>query len=498
MYTKSIPPSNELIRSKINADLTLKVAITELIANSLGQNARRIDLVLNTKKALWEFIISDDGDGCDDLEQMVMLGHHIVKKRKTLGDIGINGVGFKDAVIWMGDSVRVDSCTLSGKKQMLMADWQDIMAIAQKTQWPFDFDDDSSRATHGVTITVEALRKRRLSMGWKLVPGYITERFSAAIDDGVVITVDGKTVPAAMDPVLEDKTPFKIVRDGRICEGYFGLLVRRNQASSGWNIRYGWQTILSHYTAEGFNNYSAEGFWGMLYMIDGEKKWQLSTHKNNSENIDEMLNSPEMQEKIKPIMEKLKSKNASMVVSASHQLALTAMTDLLTKVKVAQSEDGAEANREKRPPKTEPTDDDESSNNPPVPRVPRPPRRKWKVNALSQTKRALQYANEIQFFPLRDSEKFGKAELTQGGKLLKIYVDIETEAGQKTWKNPTLLVQTSIMLMAAYFGTVTDVRLQLEFPISEALMAQEKIAKIAMYLFQHLDITKLAGNLRAA
>jgi hypothetical protein len=128
-YHVIIPPSTSSIQAMIDAEsMSLKKAVAELIANAIDQHAKNINLNLNRKTR--QFIIGDDGNGPPkDLEAMMEIGTHISSKTDPIGRFG---VGFKDAVIWLGDSVIVDALTKSGKKQSVSADWHNMMAILQK------------------------------------------------------------------------------------------------------------------------------------------------------------------------------------------------------------------------------------------------------------------------------------------------------------------------------------------------------------------------------
>src|SRR5215510_9625852 len=109
-YIKLIPPSTKAIQGMIDAgSMSLRVALAELIANALDQDATLIEIKLDKKNRL--FSISDNGNGCSDLEMMIQIGSDPAERKK--GSIGRFGVGFKDAVIWLGDQVSIDSMTRS-------------------------------------------------------------------------------------------------------------------------------------------------------------------------------------------------------------------------------------------------------------------------------------------------------------------------------------------------------------------------------------------------
>ena len=477
-YTKSVPPSTEIIQSMINAEISLKIAIAELIANSLDQDATQIDISLNTKRrGLEELVISDNGNGCQNLELMVKLGSHVPSKR---GSIGRYGVGFKDAAIWLGGEVFVDSLTRGGKKEKADANWAIMKATGK---WDVGFRDDSERTSHGVTIRIGALDMRRITNGWKLVSSYITEKFSAAIDDHVVITVDGIRVKSAPRPLLIDDVEFLIRFNGRVAKGLCGILVDKS-LPSGWNVRYGPQTIVSSFTREGFGAYSSYGFWGMLYMIDDEKKWKLTRNKNASEDLADILECPDMQKVVVPFLDKLQQESQRMTMNLSHQLAVDDLNKMLQNIKKdIVKNPGCEEEFEGGRGKDK------------IPRSPRGPSND--KDGLLGTKRMISGINVIS---IRQESLGGKslgyAELLgRKGDLLMVHIDNSTETGKNLCSDSRLLKHTAITLMALLFGTREDLQWQLTFPgLKETPSLQQKISMICAWLLKHVNFDELKAT----
>lgn len=488
-YRKCVPPHTHLIQSMEEADINLKIAVGELIANSIEFGALNIDLTYTKKKC---FGYRDDGDGCADLEGMIALGSHAPtknKKRNGGSGIGRHGVGFKDAVIWMGAQVSVHSCTVEGKKESVFADWEEIKCASQ---WNFEFEDDSERSTHGVTITVTELRDR--FRGWKSVSTHIAELFSAAIDAGIVITVDEVPVRALPAPILEGEIHFQVDHDGLRCEGRCGILAD-NKTPFGWNVRYGHLTIAANYTAEGFGEHSPQGFWGMMYMVDAEKKWKLTRNKTRSENLPSMLNCPELQKIIEPILKKLEQRDDAITIQLNHSLAQTDLTEMLEEIRVSEAENGFQAVRKSRSQNQPPPDE------PRQPRIPNPnpqPRqpKTWLPDELSRTKKLLRLAQRVQLIRY-NGDDIGYAELAQSNTTLRIYIDNYSEHGKQIWRDRFLLDHQAIMLLGIFFGTDTDIPAQLRLPIGETPIIKDKIAKTCAYLFKHLKLS-LATNTSSA
>jgi hypothetical protein len=168
------------------------------------------------------------------------------------------------------------------------------------------------------------------------VPLYIAELFSAAIDEGVEIKVDGKVVKANPQPLLDDARTFKGQCGDLKFEGICGILVDRRSAPSGWEIRYGHQTIITGYVKEGFGNYSPQGFYGRFRMIDveGKEKWHLTRNKADSEDLVQVMNCKDLQKIMKPILEKLKQRGETLHIKLNQDIVATVLTELLQTAKV--------------------------------------------------------------------------------------------------------------------------------------------------------------------
>jgi Histidine kinase-, DNA gyrase B-, and HSP90-like ATPase len=481
-YVKSVPPSTEMIQSMIDADINLKIALSELIANSLGQESTQIDITLNKQHYLEELIFSDNGNGCPNLELMVMIGSHVPSRKG--GESGRYGVGFKDATIWCGDTVIVDSCTRGGKKERADVNWAMIKATHK---WDIGFSDDSDLVSHGVTIRIGDLRRNRITRGWKYVASYIAERFSAAIDGGVVFTVDGKRVQSRPRPLLLDEVSFLVKFNGRVARGFCGILVDKS-VSSGWEVRYGAQTIVAN-CKEGFGEYSPAGFWGMLYMIDDEQKWQLTRNKTSSENLEDMLYCPDLQKVIAPLLEKLQRAAKEMSMNLSSQLVMEELNKMLISIKASGEEISITSVEEKQKEDTVPSE---------TPRGPdkKPRQSRGPKDALSQTKKLFKGINCIKIRPIEgDGKSLGDARLVSRGTLLMVEIDNSTETGKNICENPTLLRHTAVTLIALLFGTREDLPFQLSFhSLGEMPPMQEKISRICAWLLKHVRFDELKAN----
>jgi hypothetical protein len=187
---EEVPPATHQIQSMIDAGfMSLKISIQELVANAIDQDAE----IINISKVRDEIIVEDNGNGCKRLSAMIQIGSHVSCRGNSVGRFG---VGFKDAATWLAKRVRIESCTRGGKRECADADWLEM--LAQKT-WCVRFSDSSNKIGHGVKVILSGLRPNRVKSCDK-VPSYVAELFSAAVDTGIRITVDGVLVRSLPQP----------------------------------------------------------------------------------------------------------------------------------------------------------------------------------------------------------------------------------------------------------------------------------------------------------
>jgi hypothetical protein len=313
-----------------NADhMSLKVATNELIANSIEQGAKEISLWLNNE----EFGISDNGNGCDDMRALSKLGKHY--HTSDLQKIGRYGIGLKDAAVWMGWLLIADSLHgETGQKLSMTADWDEMI---QYDKWLYTYRKGSKRITSGMTLRVYGLRNRRFH-AWYKMAGWIAENFSAAIQDGITIRVDGVAVVAKPDPALDEKIEFsgswKVDGVTLTVKGFCGILKNRKEYESGWEVQFGPMVITKGYQKEGFGKYSPQGFYGRINLIDTEGgKWTLTRNKTVAQELGGILNCDEMQQIVRPILEKLKQQHRTLALRLTQAAVEVALNNMLQNVK---------------------------------------------------------------------------------------------------------------------------------------------------------------------
>jgi GNAT superfamily N-acetyltransferase len=451
---KISPTTKSILGMIANEHVNLQIAMAELVANSLDQLATNIEISYDEKRG--EVSVKDDGNGCPiTTREMLRLGESHSSTQR--GKIGRYGVGFKDAVIHLGDKVEVHSLTRGGKQSSARADWQQML---KDGEWEAIFLDDSDQDEHGVTVIISDLRVDRLDE-WEDVPDYIASLFSAAIDAGIFITVDEIRVESNEGPELDDLVEFRGEFEGKIFEGFCGILVDRRTAKSGWEIRWGHLTVDPSYQKEGFGNYSPQGFYGRLSLKDDINKWTLSRNKTRVQEVPALLKSEKIQAIIQPILEKLKQRGHTVQMKLNQKLAQVFCRKFLEAAKVKLTDETEETGRvrtgTKKGGKRGSALGGDGNRR----------RRKREQDEEAKLLEKLNRAKDIQILPHSSIEQYGigYVDITEGGTIIKVFVEECSEFGEWIWKTPEgapILDHYAVALLAQHFALVKE-DLQLSF-----------------------------------
>lgn len=111
-----IPPS--ILVSLRSNQFTWNMVLGELCDNSIDADATRIDIEFGPKS----LILTDDGNGCDNIEKMLTIGSHYKHKSTRLGRYG---VGLKDAACWLWGSLAIKT-TSGGMLRSARVDWESL------------------------------------------------------------------------------------------------------------------------------------------------------------------------------------------------------------------------------------------------------------------------------------------------------------------------------------------------------------------------------------
>jgi Histidine kinase-, DNA gyrase B-, and HSP90-like ATPase len=469
----TIPPSTKAITAMIhNEGMTLRKAISELIANALDQAATQIDINLEP----YRIGVNDNGNGCSRLQDMLRLGESFGHGRSSIGRYG---VGFKDAVIFFGDRVEVHSLTREGKRSSARANWQEMIAGGD---WEAKFINDSDRTESGVTIIISELRRERLA-DWDEVPEYISALFSAAIDVGVSICLDGIRIKAIPVPELEDEISFRGDFAGKKFDGFCGILRDRHNVRSGWEVRWGPLTICQGYQKDGFHNYSPQGFYGRLLLKDDREKWTLTRNKTVVTELGALLNSKEIQDIIRPILEKLKQRGQTLQMKLNQKIAQQFCQKFLQSVKVRPTNEqelqglgdsGLGGKMERKTKKNLGLKAGDKL------------RSKRKPDETAKLRERLERANDIQILPHDSIAQYGigYVDITENGTIVKIFIEEETAFGQWLWttaEGSPYLQHYAVGLFAQHVALNKE-GTQMEFfstiNVETAQLESQRIAKV--------------------
>lgn len=499
---KRVPPHTNTINGMIdNESMTLRKAVGELVANSLDQDARNIHLAFDQNNKI--VTIVDDGNGPPEgLEKLIEIGCHIPSRRDPVGKFG---VGHKEATCWIANLSDVQAMTATGAKESMKVNWE---LILKAEDWIFSFSPDSIRTKPGLSIKLTELRGRRLQR-WDLVPRYVAELFGAAIEDGVVITVDGEPVKSLPVPELEHRIEFESEMDGLRFRGFAGILKDKGACASGWDIRYRAQSLASGYSKEGFGKLNSQGFYGRFEMLSGTRAWQVSKNKTDSEDLYDVLNGEYMQKTvIQPLMSRLKDRGETLKIILNKKLATNVLTSLFERIKATrdplEEEDfpTPDPNGDQigpaypRGPRKEP-----NPNPAPGPRprpqtpsvVSRRARNKW--NEASKTRDLVRQAESISLDWHVAPHIYGTYHLKEQdrGRQLVILIDRSPGLGEKIWAEPGLILHYAVMCLATHAGTQSSVweMLKLSKAGSSDDLPEVRVSKNMAFLLENVDADQL-------
>lgn len=216
-----ITPSTELLIAWRSQNLTRAHVLGELIDNSFDWGSNTVTIEYTGKN----LIISDDGEGCGDLANMLTAGN---SARGGKVRVGRFGVGLKDSAIWLGGITQIRSVN-RGIVRAVNADWD---AIARSHQWriPVPREDKAEAGDRGTRITFAGIT-RDMPSGKNLDTliaeiGYL---FTPAIKAGkqIVFRFKGRppiSAPRFTLPKLEHEVDVDIFVDSKRAHVHVGVV----------------------------------------------------------------------------------------------------------------------------------------------------------------------------------------------------------------------------------------------------------------------------------
>jgi len=287
-----LTPRAHLLESHANGNMPWWKALAELIDNSLDAGARRVSIERAGKK----IIVSDDGNGVEDVSAMFRLGEH---RKSSSTKLGRYGIGAKDAWLSCSDVMKVTSIR-NRVKTTLQVDYHELVQNAWQCQDPTQ---EPTELPNGTFLEFK-LRSDKRAPGRDAVD-MISWVFSPAIKDGLQLLVgegNSKQRPEVLKPVempdLNDVIDSSFDIDGKQVRIRVGILPEGVSLSRGpfWLV-HGHRIICE--TSIGIRG-GVGRLGGIITLGSG---WRLSRHKDdlteNKDRLDDAIFC-----RIEPILEK--------------------------------------------------------------------------------------------------------------------------------------------------------------------------------------------------
>ena len=158
-------------------------AIGELIDNGFDASANRVIIQFGPGRVV---TVSDDGDGCDDIEKMFSLGSHYVPRGKLHTRIGRWGVGLKDTATWLWGITEITSVTDTGWVARGLINWPVYTQQPDRTlkwrKWPAEKADSK-----GTMISFKNIERR--FPDFNLIASELGYLFSPGLQQGKQIVL---------------------------------------------------------------------------------------------------------------------------------------------------------------------------------------------------------------------------------------------------------------------------------------------------------------------
>ena len=296
-----IAPSVAEITARRNTNLGWDRALAEMIDNSLDAGAQNIRIKIEGRV----IEVQDDGRGIADLLAAATSGKHV---RSDTTELGMYGVGLKDAWYWAGPRMEIVSVH-KGLKGSLVADLREIQ---YRGDWEIEMPEytptrDRSGTSIRLYLSDESPRR-----------SYPTERhfdelawvFSPAILAGKSVFVPAKNVLRRLKPVLlprfiESVTDEFEINGKRVAID-IGVTEQREVLDGEgpiW-IQFGHRYIDRSFI--GCGEFAANRVRGVVRLInpidEDSPKWSLSKNKDSlTDNKDELAAAIHI--RIKPLLE---------------------------------------------------------------------------------------------------------------------------------------------------------------------------------------------------
>lgn len=324
-----VSPDVHFVNSMRNRNLGWEKALAELIDNAFDHKANQVK-ILSTNKTV---IVVDDGAGVKDLAATVTSGRHIPSESTELG---MFGVGLKDAWHWAGHRMEVETVR-DGKKGVLIADSRDMIRLGDwKVPSPTYCECSDPTGTR-ITLHLAATEPRRNAPSRQAYEG-LAWIFTPALADGKQIIIpDGRAtrpLKAVALPTFSDVVEDIFTVCGREVYIKMGIVAESSRMVKGpfW-VQYGHRNILK--TDIGTRNYSADRMGGVIRLKKGD--WNLSANKDDLTDYKEELNNA-IFERIEGLLQKSESLSEEIANSALQSELESELNEALVKTRKNEKE----------------------------------------------------------------------------------------------------------------------------------------------------------------
>jgi hypothetical protein len=284
---EQIFPESHLIESYAAREVSFETCLFEFIDNSLDASARvvRVDVRTGPQSYL---TISDDGEGCSDLNVMRVPGKRselagTVSGRfgigGTIASIALSGMNGVQSIVSVKKGARIECSSRVSWKRIKLDNWT-YPDIKRRPAPP---------GAVGTTISIEPLVRSPRS--WRELPSKIAAHFwpalvSSPVPASVHVRFPGmkgfapvvppdfpKLRPGAVDTIVSVGKRQARVRCGIVPEGCPNTM-------PGFSYFLTGRRVIESMSDNGAGEFSVANIHATVELLDKPQRWELSDHKN--------------------------------------------------------------------------------------------------------------------------------------------------------------------------------------------------------------------------
>ena len=251
----------------------------ELCDNSFDAGASRVDIEFHRGDKI---VVTDDGNGCDDIERMLTLGDHYGQPTTSLG---VYGVGLKDAACSLWGKLGIETVK-GGVMRSAYVDWQ---GLVDSRSWrvPAPVETDAPPSVKGTKLTFLNVGKGSPRNHKRLVDD-LSFTFAPALASGKTISIailsrTPKLITAWQTPRMQHTQKGSFELQGRPVSFFVGVVpdgVKNERMGMTYRFRH--RTIKT--TLAGLGEFDTTRICGI---VDLGRGWRLG--RNKTEVVDAHL-----------------------------------------------------------------------------------------------------------------------------------------------------------------------------------------------------------------